>query len=135
WDCFIVWIAISASGLLMPQWWYGPIAATALVLIFGIGLRFLLAGRSRSQAIRLGQPLFRAIAEVERLRTAGEQTAEEAYKRALAVSQQHQRDEVRKSEIAHRRGLADSLQRRDEALARADNEWSVRSSAIEGCRE
>ena len=42
---------------------------------------------------------------------------------------------MRKSEIAHRRGLADSLQRRDEALARADNEWSVRSSAIEGCRD
>ena len=47
WGCFIVWIAISASGLLMPQWWYGPIAATALVVILGIGLRFLLAGRSR----------------------------------------------------------------------------------------
>src|SRR5262249_43011191 len=130
-----LWGAIAATGLLMPQWWYGPILATVVVFVVGIGLRFALAARARSQAVRLGQPLFRALAEVERLRTSGTQAGEEAYKRAINLSLQHQRDEVRQAEIAHRRGLAESLQRRDEAVTRAENEWQIRSTGTESCRD
>lgn len=134
WLCFAAWIAIAASGFLMPQWYYGMIAATIAVPLLGVGLRYGLAARARAQAKKIGEPLFRQLADVDGAVAIGERAAESAYEHAVAQSKQHLKDEVRKAEIAHRKRLAECLGRRDEALNLADSKFSEVSTRIENRR-
>jgi hypothetical protein len=131
WFCFAVWAVIAASGLLMPQWYYGLIAATIAAPILGIALRYGLAARARSQARRIGEPLFRSLADVDRVAHVGERAAESAFDHAVAQSKQHLKDEARKAEIAHRKRLAGCLGRRDEAMTLADSRFHESSTRIE----
>jgi energy-coupling factor transporter ATP-binding protein EcfA2 len=122
WAAFAAWIVIAASGLLMPQWYYGVIAATLIVPVIGVALRYGLAARAKAQATWLGRPIFRAVATIEQLRSTGEKAADNAYEHAIAQSKQHQKDEVRKAEIEHRRRLAESLERRDDAITSSERQ-------------
>src|SRR5262249_10977707 len=62
WGAFVVWALLALTSFVLSPWYLGPILATAVAVLGGVGLRFGLAARARAQSVRLGQPLFHALA-------------------------------------------------------------------------
>src|SRR5262245_40365758 len=82
---FVTWVALAAVTWFAWSLVAALIVATVLTPLAAAGLWFGLRARARSQSSHLGQPLFRALAEVERLRAAGERAADELHRQEMVV--------------------------------------------------
>ncbi|HEX4589994.1 MAG TPA: FtsK/SpoIIIE domain-containing protein, partial [Gemmataceae bacterium] len=121
WASFIAWPLLTVGGYFVLSW-SGVIAASALVIVGGVGSWFFLRARSRSGSTRICQPLFHDLAQAERLARLGEEAAENRYRKEADDAGQTHKTEVRTAEKAHRKRLAEVLQARDEALKAADDQ-------------
>ena len=92
------WIAVSLSGSFLTPWYLGPVIATPVAVLGTLGLRYALLARSRSQSARICKPLFRALAEADRLLSKAVRAAEEMCSGVIAESERRCKDEVRKGD-------------------------------------
>ncbi len=134
WAGFVLWPALTVGGYWWMNWWGAGIASAVTVVGF-VGLWFFLRARSRSQTAKIGQPLFRDIAEAERLARIGEEAATARHRKEVDAANQDHAAEVRKAEKAHRQRLAQVLQVRDDALKAADDRLAKLTSDFTGARE
>jgi S-DNA-T family DNA segregation ATPase FtsK/SpoIIIE len=134
WGAFIAWSLLALGGYLWMEWW-GAIAATIVTFVGGVGLWFALKARSRSQAAKIGQPLFRDLAEAERLARIGEEAAEVRYRKEEDEAKRSHKEEVRLAEKAHRTRLAEVLQSRDDTLKSADDRLAKLTVEFTGSRD
>jgi hypothetical protein len=121
WAAFGLWPLLTVGGYLILGG-TGAAAATVVVVAGFAGLWLLLKARARSQSTRIGQPLFRELAEAERLARFGEEAAEAKCRQEVDEATRAHKEEVRGAEKNHRKRLADVLQARDDALKAAEGQ-------------
>ncbi|HEY1378054.1 MAG TPA: hypothetical protein VGF55_14735, partial [Gemmataceae bacterium] len=122
--CFVAWLGMGVAAYFLAHWSVALSLAipAAVVIIGGVGLRFALKAYARSQATKIGQPLFRDLAEAERLARIGEEAAESRYRQEVEQAKETHRGEVRTAEKSHRKQLAEVLQSRDTTVKAADDQ-------------
>jgi hypothetical protein len=135
WAAFVLWQIVALVSFLVEPWWMGLVIATVVVGGGGFALWFLLRARSRSQAKRIGQPLFAALAEAERLVRVGEEAAESRSRTDVEEAGRAHRDEVRKAENEHGRRLGEVLRARDDAFTAADARLAKLTADFAAARE
>jgi hypothetical protein len=120
WAAFVAWPLLALVSFLLNPWWMGLVFASVIVAAGGLALRIGLRARAASQVLRLGQPLFAALVEAERLARIGEEAAESRCRHEVEEAARAHKDEVRQADKQHRKRLAETLQTRDAALKDAD---------------
>jgi hypothetical protein len=135
WAAFVLWPLVALIAFVVQPWWLGLVIATLIVGGGGFALWFLLRARARSQANRIGQPLFAALAEAERLVRVGEEAAEVRFRTEVEEAGRVHKDEIRNAEKEHRRRLAETLQARDVALRSADDQLATLTRDFAAARE
>jgi DNA segregation ATPase FtsK/SpoIIIE-like protein len=136
WIALGTWIAVALSGFLfLSPWYLGPVIATVVAVLGTLGLRYALAARTQSQSARICQPLFRALAEADRLLSKSVRAADESCARVIADSERRCKDEVRKADKEHRSQLAAALQRRDRAMQSAEKTQDDAVSTLSTARD
>lgn len=135
WGAFISWFAIALTVFLMAPGFLGPLIATAVAGLGALALRFGLAARARSQSAKIARPLFRSLAETDRLRAMTERAADEICASECADSERRCKDEVRRADKSHRQRLAAALQTRDVVLETAEKTCRETTAALSSDRD
>jgi hypothetical protein len=134
WAAFVLWPILTLAGYLAFSWAGAIVTAVAVVVGF-VGLWMFLRARSRSRAAKICQPLFRDVAEAERLAKIGDDAAEDRHGKEVDEANETHKEEVRAAEKAHRKRLAEILQVRDDAVKQADDRVAQKAADFTSARE